>query len=115
MGAWLARARISEVDSVGQAVSTTLQAVNEAVDDRNWTAIAALQRLRYQHLGIAEKSHVTVEHVISDADLLRRITGGDEQKMGLLSSLLRPATFSQRENEPLLIEGQAVDDQPDDA
>lgn len=94
---WLRQARISDIDTPGQAVAATLQAINEAEADRNWTAIAALQRLRYQHNGIAEKTTVTVEHVMPDGELLRRIAASDPGKMALLESLLRPATFAEPE------------------
>jgi hypothetical protein len=110
MADWLHQARISDLDSPGAAVSQTLQAINEATDDRNWTAIAALQRLRYQHNGIAEKTQISIEASISDADLLRRIAGDDNDKQGLLSTMLRPATFSHGEKQPLVIEHQPADD-----
>jgi hypothetical protein len=95
MATWLQQARISDIDNPAAAVSDVVRAFHKAIDQDNLTAAAALGRLRFQANGIAEKTQLTVEHVISDADLLKRITGGDEQKMGLLSSLLRPATFNQ--------------------
>lgn len=112
MAEWLARARISDLDSPGAAVSRTLRYLNQAEDAGNQTALAALQRLAYQHNGIAERTQISVEAVISDADLLRRIAGEDEAKTGLLMSLLRPATFNRDQvKQPLLIEGQAEPDE----
>src|SRR5262245_45932190 len=40
----LIAARLSDIDSVGQAVQRTLHALHEAERDRQWTAFAALNR-----------------------------------------------------------------------
>jgi hypothetical protein len=114
MGQWLARARISDLDSPGAAVSRVLRHITMAEDAENWTALAALDRLAYQHNGIAERTQISVEAVISDHDLLKRIAGEDQAKLGLLTSLLQPATFSPREKRPLLIEGQVEPDEGDE-
>jgi hypothetical protein len=111
MSNWLAQARISDLDSPGAAVARTLRYLDKAEQDGNWTATAALQRLAYQHNGIAEKTTISIEASVNDADLLRRIAGDDSEKMGLLSGLLRPASFSHGEKRPLLIEGQATEDE----
>lgn len=103
---YLARARISDLDSAGAAVATTLEAINEAKDDRNWTAIAALQRLRYQHNGIAERTTVQIEGTFSDLDILSRLANGDPQRLAQLRSLLAPSSF---DDEPVTIDSTAVE------
>ena len=114
MANWLARARISDLDSPGAAVSRVLKHIAMAEDDRNMTALAALDRLAYQHNAIAERTTVTIEAGVSDIDLLRRIAGDDEAKMGSLKALLRPATFQNVSDDTLLIEGSAEPVEPDD-
>lgn len=106
MAEWLNRARISDIDSPGAAVAKTLDAINEASDDRNWTAIAALQRLRYQHNGIAERTSVQIEATFSDADILARLANNDPARLAQLRSLLAPASF---DDEPLTIDSTAVE------
>lgn len=106
MAGWLRQARISDIDSPGEAVSDVKQAFYKAIDMDNLTAAAALGRLRFQANGIAEKTSITIEATFSDVDLLRRIAGDDEQKVGLLKSLLSTETFSGAAD-PLLIEGTA--------
>lgn len=110
MAEWLGRARISDIDSPGAAVSDVVRAFHKAVDMDNLTAAAALGRLRFQANGIAERTVLNLEATISDADLLRRLAGGDDGKVALLSNMLKPATFSHGEKQPLLIEGQAADE-----
>ena len=100
MQQWLKRARISDIDSPGAAVSDTLRFISQAEDDRNQTALAALQRLRYQHNGIAEKHQVQIEHTFTDAELLLRILGGDAARlnspeMSSLAALLSPESFDE--------------------
>jgi hypothetical protein len=114
MANWLAQARISDLDSPGAAVSGVLSDLTEARADRNWTATAALNRLRYQHNGIAERTTVTIEAGMSDLELLRRIAGDDKAKLGSLKALLKPATFQNVSDDTLLIEGSAEAAEPDD-
>jgi len=51
----------------------------------NWTAVAALQRLAGQGCGaLRESVNVTYEQSLSDEELIRKVSGGDEQVAAML-------------------------------
>ena len=93
----LKEARISDIDTVGEAWDHLLKLINKAEDEGNMTACAALMRQRLQGLGAIANHHVTVKHesTLSDEELVRRIAGGDKEKAAILLSLLTPDSFDE--------------------
>jgi hypothetical protein len=72
-------ANIQDIDSVGRAFADLQEDLAEAKADRNWTAVAALGRLRLQVLGmLKENVALTVEQRTDDDSLIARLAGDDK-------------------------------------
>ena len=73
-------ARVSDLDNVGSYIRDLLGAVTETRDSKQWTAHANLMRQRQQVLGLATSNvSVSVEHRLTDVQLVAQIAAGDVQ------------------------------------
>jgi hypothetical protein len=88
----LRQAKVSDIDSVGQAFNDILKDIEEARQAKNWTAVAQLSRLRVQcHGMILDKGMILAPGSdMTDAQLIARIAGGDEEVAARLRFVLGP-------------------------
>jgi hypothetical protein len=83
---------IQDLDTAGRAFADLLTQIKAATEAKNWTAVAALMRLRLQCHGIL-RDHLVMseESRLSDDELCRKLAGGNEQLAQQLRTLLAPA------------------------
>ena len=95
--ALLREARITDIDSIGRAYRELLDDLEAARSAGNATAVAQLQRLRLQCLGmLRDRLVVSAESSLSDEQLIRRLSGDDPRKAALLREILPPDSFETR-------------------
>ena len=71
-------AHISDLDSVGAYLHDLLDGINKTRAAGNWTAFSNLMRQRQQTHGLARMDmSVSVEHRMSDVELITKIVGDD--------------------------------------
>ncbi|MQA65025.1 MAG: hypothetical protein GEU76_03855 [Alphaproteobacteria bacterium] len=90
--ALLRQAKVSDLDSVGQAFKDILKDIEEARQAKNWTAVAQMSRLRVQcHGMILDKGMILSPTAdMTDAQLITRIAGGDEELAARIKFILGP-------------------------
>ncbi len=90
----LREARIEDLDTAQKAFSDLLRDIEAARQAENWTAVAALSRMRLTYHGLL-KDRILIDHVerMSDAELIERISGGDPRRAELARELIGPASF----------------------
>jgi len=82
-------AHISNLDNVGSYLHDLLSAINETRDQKQWTAFSALMRQRQQTLGLARMDiSVSVEHRMSDEQLVSKIAGDNKEVAAVLRAQL---------------------------
>jgi hypothetical protein len=85
----LKAARVTDIESVGEAFSTMLEDMQAARFDGNHNAVAQFSRLKLQaHGALRDKVSMTIEERASDLDLIQRLAAGDPQKGAALRVLL---------------------------
>ena len=90
----LSEARIVDIDNVGQAWRDLLDVLQEARDEKNFTAVAALLRQRLTGLGALQHHlHVTQHNSMSDEQIVNRLAGGDESIAVALRAILGTDSF----------------------
>ena len=91
----LAEMRITDLDCAGSWWADLAGFIKKASAAANWTAVAALMRLRGQGLGVlAETVVLRQEDSLSDAELVKRLAGRDPGKTATLLGVLgRRDTF----------------------
>lgn len=81
----LDEAKISDLDNLGRAFTDLMRFIEKAEDKQNFTALAALMRLRLQLLGaLKDNVSLKVEEGISDEELVKRLS----EKNPALASVL---------------------------
>ncbi len=82
-------ARIEDLDNAQRAFLDLLQDIESARSAENWTALAALQRMRMTYHGLL-KDRVVMEHEgpAHDEEIIRAIANGDERKAAMLREIL---------------------------
>ncbi len=71
-------AHISDLDNTGRYLCDLLDAINETREDGHWTAYSNLMKQRQQVLGLATNNvNVSVEHKLTDVELVAKIAGPD--------------------------------------
>ena len=86
--------KISDLDNAPQAYQDLLSALQAATDARNWTATAALSRLRLDCLGMLKTSHAGMgDHGLSDETLLDKLAGANPELRKQLKGLLGSDNF----------------------
>jgi hypothetical protein len=92
--ALLAVANIQDIDSVGAAFADLHSDIELARGEGNMTAVAQLQRLRLQVLGmLKENVNLSVEQRTDDETLVSRIAGDDKDLAESLRRRLAKDTF----------------------
>ena len=92
----LSEARIVDIDNVGQAWRDLLDVLQEARDEKNFTAVAALLRQRLTGLGALQHHlHVTQHSSMSDEQLVKRLAGDDESIAIALRAILGADSFDE--------------------
>ena len=87
-------ARITDLDSAQRAFLDLLEDIASARSAGNWTAVAALQRMRMQYHGLLKDRLVlSEEQSMSDEALIKSLAGGDEAKERALREMLPPDSF----------------------
>jgi hypothetical protein len=62
--------------------------MEQAFEDRNWTAVAAMSRLRLQFHGLL-KDHMVLEREVLDPDeLVKHLARGDEELATMLHKIV---------------------------
>ena len=80
---------ISAIDNAQQFMLELIGDIKACRAEKKYSALAALTRIRGQVLGIIrENVNIHTEQTLSDAELVRRVAGGDEKKVALLSAVL---------------------------
>jgi hypothetical protein len=88
---------ISAIDSANQAVIELIQDIKRCRDAGKWAALAALTRLRLQVHGILKENlNVTAEQQLSDAELIKRLSGNDPALAAMLQGMLAPTSTFKR-------------------
>jgi len=66
-----------------------LSDIEAARADGNWTALSSLQRIRSQYLGLSKVNvAVSVESAMTDVELIKRISGGNQEFIEVLGAQL---------------------------
>jgi hypothetical protein len=90
----LSQKKLSDLDNAPQAFKDLLSALQAATDARNWTAVAALSRLRLDCLGLLKSSHAGMaDHGLSDEILLDKLAGSNPELRKQLKGLLGSDNF----------------------
>jgi hypothetical protein len=83
--AFLKEQNIADLDSAAECVQDLLADLRKAREAANWTAVAALTRLRGQMHGVLKDSvHVQSEQKLTDEQVAQRIAGGDLKLAAML-------------------------------
>lgn len=87
--ALLDEAKISDLDNIGRAFTDLMRFIFKAEEKSNFTALAALMRLRLQVIGaLKENVLVNMESTISDDELVKRMTSRQPELAALLRKSL---------------------------
>lgn len=85
----LAEAKAGDLDSIGQYWADLKSYIKAAASEANWTAVAALMRLRGQVIGaLVETIAVRAEQSMTDETLVKQLSKGDQAKAATLIALL---------------------------
>lgn len=86
--------RLEDGDNAARAVHELQDCLESAIQDKNWTAVAALFRLRLQVLGVLkDRLIISPEAAMSDADLVKSLAGGDASKEKMIRAVLSKEGF----------------------
>jgi hypothetical protein len=78
----LRQARVTDIDSVGEAFDHLLRLLEKAEKDGNYNAAAQLMRQRLQTHGLLrDRIVLSAESQLSDEQLLERLSGGDPERL----------------------------------
>jgi hypothetical protein len=81
--------RIQDLDSIGQAISDTLEDQEAARQNGAHAAVAAFARMRGNWLGIERQQLVfAAESLLSDDELIQRLAGDDPERIAAAKTLL---------------------------
>lgn len=76
--ALLDESKIQDLESIGHAFSELLTDLTAARTAKNWTAVAAFQRLKLQVLGmLKEIVMLSPEQTLSDEEIIKRLAGNN--------------------------------------
>ncbi len=90
----LREARIEDILTVGEHMRGVLNDLEVARAQENMTAVAALDRVVAQILGMTSERFVLgAEKSESDDELVARLSGGDEHKAAMLRSIIGKDSF----------------------
>ncbi len=91
----LREARITDIETVGQAYEQLLSDMQTAREQGNATALSSFTKCKFQALGLSRSEHVLVSPEKSESDdaLVARLAQGDEKKAALLRQLLGKDSF----------------------
>jgi hypothetical protein len=90
----LSQMKVSDLDSAPAAYQDLLSALQAATDARNWTAVAALSRLRLDVQGMLRSSHAGMgDRSLSDETILDRLAGTNAELRKQLKGLLGSDNF----------------------
>jgi hypothetical protein len=93
--------RVSDLDSAASAYRDLLAALEAATTSRNWTAVAALSRLRLDVQGMLRSSNASQSMTgISDDQLLTKLAGDNVELRKQLQGLLGSDSFPTAKPEP---------------
>jgi hypothetical protein len=85
----LRQARVTDIDSVGQAFDHLLRLLEKAEQDGNYNAAAQLMRQRLQTHGLLrDRIVLSAESQLTDEQLLERLSGGDPERLAAARVLL---------------------------
>lgn len=85
----VAEKKVSDVLSVGTALTDLLEDMKGAREAKNWTALATFHRLTLQVLGLLKENIVlTEEQRLPDDELIARIAAGNTEMGAALKSML---------------------------
>ena len=85
----LESARIEDIDSANRAFNDLLRGIEEAFNDRNWTAYASLMRQRLQFHGLLkDKLELSQAETLSDEQLIKELAGDDPEKRKLVADMI---------------------------
>ena len=78
-------AKIQDLESVGAAFTQLMADIDAARTAKNWTAVAALSRIKLQMQGFLKETIVLApEQMLTDEQLIERVTKGDTRLAALL-------------------------------
>lgn len=110
----LRAARAQDIDSAGEIIADTKEAIQRASDAGQMAAVMSGLRLRGNWAGI-EKQTITLrpENLLSDQDLVERLAGEDERRIAAAKVLLgTPDSFEDAEYEIVDDPQNAADTEP---
>ena len=92
----LKAAKLTDLDSAGAAIADMLSDLSRTRAAENWTAAAAFTKIRRQPHGLMRDNlTVTMEQLMTDDDLAKRLAKGDEAKAAALRAVLGNASFDE--------------------
>ncbi len=91
----LREARITDIETVGQAYEQLLEDMQTAREQGNATALSSFTKCKFSALGLSRSEHVLVspEKSETDAQLIARLAQGDEKRATLLRALIGKDSF----------------------
>ena len=94
-------ARITDIETVGQAYEQLLEDMQAAREQGNATALSSFTKCKFSALGLSRSEHVLVSPEKSESDdaLVARLAQGDEKKAALLRQLLGKDSFGNGEKD----------------
>jgi hypothetical protein len=85
-------AKVEDIDSVGKAFDSLLRLLEKAIADGNYNAAAQLMRQRLQAHGmLRDRLVLSAENLLTDEQLIERLSGGDPEKLAAARLLLGAA------------------------
>lgn len=95
-----ANINVGELDNPAMHHMRVLEARRKAYADKNWTAVAAMDRLVTSHLGMGKDNlSINDERILPDSELLRRIAKLTGQEQSALEPLIAPNGFDKPTDE----------------
>ncbi len=97
----LREARITDIETVGQAYEQLLSDMQTAREQGNATALSSFTKCKFSALGLSRSEHVLVSPEKSESDdaLVARLAQGDEHKATMLRALIGKDTFGDGEKD----------------
>ncbi len=90
----LKEARAQDIITTGQVLQGIIDDLEMAREEKNLTAVAALDRVLCQTLGMMRDTLVlSAEKSETDDELVARLSGGDEHKAKMLRTIIGKDTF----------------------
>ena len=93
--ALLDAAKIEDLYSAGRWQADLLRFIEKADAEGNLTAAAQFMRMAGQALGVLkDRVIIATEQTMTDDDLVKQLAGDDENKAGILRSVIGSGTFA---------------------